>query len=80
MQGWKVDGEWPPKSSYAEEGNGKVEGGGGGKAGRGRREGSLRDKMKVLRIVDGDGDGDGTGLGERVARRSVGKVKRALGR
>ncbi|KAL9579161.1 MAG: hypothetical protein Q9212_005264, partial [Teloschistes hypoglaucus] len=50
VQGWKEDGEWPPKSSYADEGNEKLEGAGGKKMGRKRREGSLRDKMKVLRI------------------------------
>ncbi|KAI4278754.1 MAG: hypothetical protein LQ337_000798 [Flavoplaca oasis] len=66
VQGWKDDGEWPPKSNVAEE-NGTARG----------RKGSLRGKMRSLRI-DIEGDGAQVGL-ERVARKSVGKVKKALG-
>lgn len=63
MQGWKEDGEWPPKSSAQADGD----------KSRPRRE-SLKEKMKGLRV-----DGEDVRL-DRVARRSVGKVKRALGR
>ncbi|KAI4104245.1 MAG: hypothetical protein LQ339_003864 [Xanthoria mediterranea] len=66
VQGWKDDGEWPPKSNIQEE-EGNAKG----------RKGSLRGKMKSLKI-DIEADGPQVGL-ERVARRSVGKVKRALG-
>lgn len=66
VQGWKDDGEWPPKSTVQEE-EGNARG----------RKGSLRGKMRSLKI-DIEGDGAQVGL-ERVARRSVGKVKRALG-
>ncbi|KAL8855129.1 MAG: hypothetical protein Q9221_000035 [Calogaya cf. arnoldii] len=66
VQGWKDDGEWPPKSNVQEEeGNAR------------ERKGSLRGKLRSLKI-DMEGDGPHAGL-ERVARRSVGKVKRALG-
>ncbi|KAL8657125.1 MAG: hypothetical protein Q9226_002240 [Calogaya cf. arnoldii] len=66
VQGWKEDGEWPPKSNVQEEdGNAR------------ERKGSLREKMRSLKI-DIEGDGPHAGL-ERVARRSVGKVKRVLG-
>ena len=66
VQGWKDDGEWPPKSNVPEEDG----------AARGRK-GSLRGKMRSLRI---EIEGDGTQVGlERVARKSVGKVKKALG-
>lgn len=63
VQGWKEDGEWPPKSTIQEKGVG----------GMGKRD-SLRQKMRGLRV-----DGEEVRL-ERVARRSVGKVKRALRR
>ncbi|KAL8673091.1 MAG: hypothetical protein Q9168_002474 [Polycauliona sp. 1 TL-2023] len=65
VQGWKDEGEWPPKSTVEEDANARG------------RKGSLRGKMKSLRI---DIEGNGTQVGlERVARRSVGKVKRVLG-
>ncbi|KAI4195606.1 MAG: hypothetical protein LQ346_003384 [Caloplaca aetnensis] len=63
VQGWKDDGEWPPKSTTTEK---EV-------AGVAKRD-SLRGKMRGLRV-----DGEEVRL-ERVARRSVGKVKRVLGR
>lgn len=69
MQGWKDDGEWPPKSNVQEE-EGNARG----------RKGSLRGKMRSLKIdIEGDGAQVGLERVERVARRSVGKVKRALG-
>lgn len=61
VQGWKDDGEWPPKSAIVEKEAGGV----------GKRDG-LREKIRGLRV-----DGEEVRL-ERVARRSVGKVKRAL--
>lgn len=63
VQGWKEDGEWPPKSSVQA----------GGEKSRPRRE-SLKEKMRGLRV-----DGEEARL-DRVAKRSVGKMKRALGR
>ncbi|KAI4177396.1 MAG: hypothetical protein LQ343_000376 [Gyalolechia ehrenbergii] len=63
VQGWKEDGEWPPKSSVQADAE---------KSGP-RRE-SLKEKMKGLRV-----DGEEVRL-DRVARKGVGKVKRALGR
>ena len=67
VQGWKKDGEWPPKSSVEEDGK------------TGGRKGSLRGKMKALRVeFEGNGEGaPGVGL-ETVARKGVGKVKRVL--
>ncbi|KAI4123201.1 MAG: hypothetical protein LQ338_005382 [Usnochroma carphineum] len=59
VQGWKEDGEWPPKASLQEAAP---------------RKDSLREKMKGLRM-----DGEDVRL-EKVARKGVGKVKRALGR
>ncbi|KAL2036435.1 hypothetical protein N7G274_010836 [Stereocaulon virgatum] len=53
VQGWKKDGEWPPKG----EGVGVNGGGGGG----------------------GGGGGTGGGEGRKKVRRSVGRVRRALG-
>ncbi|KAL8737157.1 MAG: hypothetical protein Q9181_001975 [Wetmoreana brouardii] len=64
VQGWKEDGEWPPKASIQEQ--------------KGPRKDSLKEKMRALRVGEG-GAGD-VGLRERVARRGVGKVRRALGR
>ncbi|KAL8908121.1 MAG: hypothetical protein Q9207_001013 [Kuettlingeria erythrocarpa] len=63
VQGWKDDGEWPPKSTSTEKEVTDVA----------KRDG-LRGKMRGLRV-----DGEEVRL-ERVARRSVGKVKRVLGR
>lgn len=62
VQGWKDDGEWPPKATAPE------------KSLTVPKRDSLRERMRGLRV---DGDDDRL---ERAARRSVGKVKRALGR
>ncbi|KAL8772493.1 MAG: hypothetical protein Q9209_002445 [Squamulea sp. 1 TL-2023] len=67
VQGWKDEGEWPPKSTVPEDG--KARG----------RKGSLRGKMRALRIeMEGTGETGQVGL-ERVAKKGVGKVKRVLG-
>ncbi|KAL8783399.1 MAG: hypothetical protein Q9213_004658 [Squamulea squamosa] len=67
VQGWKNDGQWPPKSALPEDGKAAV------------RKGSLRGKMRALRIeMEGTGETGQVGL-ERVAKRGVGKVKRVLG-
>ncbi|KAI4094229.1 MAG: hypothetical protein LQ344_002308 [Seirophora lacunosa] len=62
VQGWKDDGEWPPKPTVPEKGSTVP------------KRDILKDKMRGLKV-----DADDVGL-ERVARRGVGKVKRALGR
>ncbi|KAI4111192.1 MAG: hypothetical protein LQ345_006841 [Seirophora villosa] len=62
VQGWKDDGEWPPKPTVPEKGLTVP------------KRDILKDKMRGLKV-----DADDVGL-ERVARRGVGKVKRALGR
>lgn len=69
VQGWKDDGEWPPKTSILE---GKGVGGKGGEGG-GRKE-SLRGRMRALRVEMEEGEGL-----ERVVGKGVGKVRRALG-
>ncbi|KAL8870895.1 MAG: hypothetical protein Q9174_003159, partial [Haloplaca sp. 1 TL-2023] len=75
--GWQDEGEWPPKTSGVLDRGSKLQKNSGN--GVGSRKGSLKEKMKGLRVSGDSGQGGG-GEGEGMARRSVGKVKRALGR
>ncbi|KAL8802852.1 MAG: hypothetical protein Q9182_003539 [Xanthomendoza sp. 2 TL-2023] len=66
VQGWKDNGEWPPKATV-NEGDAK------GDKGVGRKE-SLRGRMRALKVEIEGGTGDGV-VGRRVGRR----VRRVLG-
>jgi len=71
VQGWKKDGEWPPKSEAEKAANGGNGGGGAGEGGGGVERGAVVGRKAVRRSVGrvkrvlGLGNGiDGAGRGE----------------
>ena len=65
MQGWKKDGEWPPKMEGEKNGNGVDGGEGVGGGGRKAVRRSVGRMKKVLGLGGGiDGPGRGEGRGE----------------
>jgi hypothetical protein len=79
VQGWKENGEWPPKGEGQPEAKGKATA--GTAAGGIRRsivgEGKRRLAASEIKTIRDSKDKDKKGAG--LAIRSVGKMKRALG-
>ena len=64
MQGWKKDGEWPPKTEADKngvngEGNGGGDGGGGGRKAVRRSVGRMKKVLGLGQGIDGPARGEG---------------------